>query len=116
MPRDIHIAAPRALAFSDLVAAAAEVDASLVVRGLFHGSVIQLVNADDEAILTVENSRQLLVSADARRIAPDLVLPVGDLWWIEATAPWGTTGTAGVAVTEALALILHGSTVVEDGS
>ena len=116
MPRDIHIASPRPLGLDDLVAAGAEVDATLAVRGLMKGSVIQLVNAEDTAVLTIENSRQLLDTADASRIAPAITLPEPDVWWTEATAPWGVAGLAGVAISEALARILGGSLVVEDGS
>jgi hypothetical protein len=121
MPRDIHLASPRPLRLADLVAAGAEVDETLAVRGLQHGSVIQLVDAGDIAILTVENSRQLIDAADAKRIAPNLAIPDavslgGEVWWTEASAPWGTAGEAGVAVTEALARIMNGTLIVEDGS
>jgi hypothetical protein len=116
MPRDIHLASPRPLSLRDLVAAGAGVDDSLAVRALFHGTVLQLVNEGDVAILTIESSRKLADPADAHRIAPGLVPPKGELWWTEATAPWGVDGVTGVAVAEALSRKLGGAMIVEDGS
>jgi hypothetical protein len=116
MPRDIHLAAPRPVSLRDLVAAGAEVDGSLAVRALLGGTVLQLVDETDVAILTIENSRRLLDPADALRIAPALAIPNEELWWTEAIAPWGAAGTRGVAVAEALTRVLGGAMVVEDGS
>ena len=116
MPRDIHLAAPRPLSLHDLVVAGAEVDDSLAVRALFHGTVLQLVDESDVAILTIENSRRLVDPADAHRIAPFLLFPEGELWWTEATTPWGAAGTLGVAVAEAVTRAVGGSVAIEDGS
>ncbi len=116
MPRDIHLAAPRPLSLRDLVAAGAEIDGSLAVRALLKGTVLQLVDETDVAILTIESSRRLVDPADALRIAPTLAIPDGELWWTEATAPWGAAGTLGVTVAEALTRVLGGAIVVEDGS
>ena len=116
MPRDIHLASPRPLSLRDLVAAGAEVDETLVVRGLFHGTVLQLVDETDVAVVTIETSRLLVDPADALRIAPQLILPGGELWWTEATTPWGPGGTVGVSIAGALARVLDGAMIVEDGS
>jgi hypothetical protein len=117
MPREIYLVTPEAVTFEAVIRAAAEVDQSLALRGLYGGSALQLVGADDRAVLTCESSRPLADGADARRVTRGLDLPeTGDVWWTEAFVPWGAAGDPGVAVMVGVARRLGGQVKVEDGT
>lgn len=116
MPRELYLLTSEPVQFAALVAAAAEVDDSLLLRGLYGGAALQLVGADERAVLTIENSRLLADPFDARRVTRGLDLGAAEVWWTEAVAPWGAGGDPGVAVVRGLARLLGGQVRVEDGT
>jgi hypothetical protein len=115
MPRELYLVTPQPVQFEALVAAAAQVDDSLLVRGLYGGAALQLVGAEDQAVLTLENSRLLADPFDARRVTPGLDVSGSEVWWTEAVVPWGAAADSGVAVIEGLARLLGGQLRVQDG-
>ena len=115
MPRELYLLTPAPVQFDTLVAAAAEVDDSLLLRGLYGGAAVQLVGADDQAVLTIENSRLLADPFDARRVTRGLDVSEAEVWWTEAVVPWGAAGDPGVAVAKGVARLLGGQLRVEDG-
>ena len=117
MPREIYLVTPQAVDFEAVVRAAAEVDESLLLRGLYGGAALQLVGSDDQAVLTCDSSRLLADVADARRVTRGMELPdARDVWWTEAFVPWGAAGDAGVAVMVGVVRRLGGQVKVEDGT
>jgi hypothetical protein len=117
MPREVYLATPEAVTFEALVRAAAEVDDALRLRGLYGGSALQLVGADDRAVLTCESSRLLADGSDLRRVTRGLEpTAASEVWWTEAFVPWGSAGDPGVAVLVGLARRLGGQVKVEDGT
>jgi hypothetical protein len=117
MPREVYLLTPEAVTFEVLVRAAAEVDQSLGLRGLYGGTALQLVGPDDRAVLTCEGSRPLADLADAGRVTRGLELTSTDeVWWTEAFVPWGPVGDPGVAVMAGVARRLGGQLKVEDGT
>jgi hypothetical protein len=115
MPRELYLLTPEPVQLEALVAAAAGVDDSLLLRGLYSGAALQLVGADDRAVLTIENSRLLADPFDARRVTRGLDAGEGEMWWTEAVVPWGAAGDPGVAVVDGVARLLRGQLRVEDG-
>ena len=116
MPRELYLVTSAPVDIESLVRAAADVDANLLLRGLYGGAALQMVGDEDRAVLTVENSRLLADGFDARRVTRGLELPDGEIWWTEATAPWGSVGDPGVAVLQRLAQAMDGQLRVEDGT
>ena len=115
MPREISLVSVEPLTLTVLVEAAAQVDGTLVPRLLGHGAAIQLVDTDDLAVITVDTSRLVRDSYDVERVVGPLPFD-GDVWWTEATAPWGRAGEPGVAVARAAAQLLAAVIRVEDGT
>jgi hypothetical protein len=115
MPREIYLVSREPLTLEALVAAGVQVDGELVPRGLFDGNATQLLDLDDVAVLTVENSRLLQDTADLERIVGPLPL-TGDAWWTEATAPWGPAGETGVRIAYVLGELLGARVQVEEGA
>jgi hypothetical protein len=116
MPRELYLVTSEPVSIEVVIAAAAEVDDQLLLRGLYGGAALQLVGADDRAVLTIENSRRLADPFDARRVTRGLELADAEVWWTEATARWGTGGDPGVAVVRGIARLLGGQLRVEDGT
>ncbi len=116
MPREIYLLTPVPVVIEALLAAAAEVDDQLGVRALYDGAALQLVGDDGDAVLTVQGSRLLQDSADVARVTRGLEVPAGQVWWAEATAPWGPSGLTGVVIARGLAAVLRGAVRVEDGT
>ena len=117
MPRELYLVTAEPVIFEAVIRAAAEVDDTLALRGLYDGRVLQLVGADEErAVLTLQSSRQLVDTFDVRRVTRGLGVREGEAWWTEALAPWGTVGDPGVAVLTRLADRLGGQLRVEDGT
>lgn len=122
MPRELYLVTAEPLTFEAVIRAAAEVDDSLGLRGLYDGRVLQLVGPDDRAVLTLQSSRQLVDTFDVRRVTRGLEGPGrpewfdGGAWWTEALAPWGPVGDPGVAVLTRVAGRLDGRLLVEDGA
>lgn len=117
MPREMYVLSKRAVDFEALVVAGAHVDDQLALRTLYEGAAWQLVDRDDVAVLTISSSRELKPATDAARVTrglPGAGAEV-DLWWTEATAPWGAAGEHGVAIVQALAGLIDGQVRVEDG-
>jgi len=129
MPRELYLLTPEPVQFETLVAAAAEVDDSLLLRGLYGGAAVQLLGAasisggappeppgvEDQAVLTLENSRLLADPFDVRRVTRGLQVDEAEVWWTEAVVPWGAAGDPGVAVVQGVARLLGGQLHVEDG-
>lgn len=116
MPRDIALVTPVPVTIEPLLRAAAAVDGDLALRTLLTGSAVQLVDADDVAVLTLANSRRIDDPAEIARVVPGLPLPDGELWWTEAVAPWGPRGAAGGDIVGGLARALGGTVRIEDGT
>lgn len=102
MPREITFVSTEPLGFAALVDAGVEVDGSLVPRSVLEGWIIQLVDLDDRAVLSIEQSRQIDESYDVERMTGSQFF-AQPLWWTEATAPWGRAGEKGVRIARALA-------------
>ena len=102
MPREIALVSTEPVDLTDVLAAAVGVDYRLGPREILGGWVLQLVDRDDLAVLTVEQSRRLDQTRDVARILGGEV-PPGAVWWTEASAPWGQAGEVGVRVARALA-------------
>jgi hypothetical protein len=116
MPRELYLVTPTPVNIEALVAAAAVVDDQLGMRALYGGAALQLVDDNDLAVLTIENSRLLQDSLDAKILTSGLDLGGGELWWTEAVCPWGASGEPGVAVAAGIARVLGGQLKVEDGT
>lgn len=116
MPRELYLVTSEPVTFEAVIRAAAEVDDSLALRALYDGRVLQLVGADDRAVLSLQSSRQLVDTFDVRRVTRGLEGPGVGAWWTEALAPWGSVGDPGVAVMTRVAHRLGGQLRVEDGS
>ena len=116
MPREAYLVSAVPVDLEAVIRAAAEVDDTLGLRGLYDGAVLQLVGDDDRAVLTVESSRRLDDLADVARVTRGLTPPDDAAWWTEAMVPWGAVGDPGVAVLEALTDRLGGALKVEDGT
>lgn len=121
MPREMSLTSTRPLTLETLVAAGAAVDGSLVPRSLFEGWALQLVRAEPGepavAVLTVELSRQIADRGDLERLTGPVPIPVGaEVWFTEATAPWGPAGETGVAIVRQLGALLGARVIVEDGT
>jgi hypothetical protein len=116
MPRELYLVTPTPVNIEALVAAAAVVDDQLGMRALYGGAALQLVDDNDVAVLTIENSRLLQDSLDAKILTSGLDLGGGELWWTEAVCPWGASGEPGVAVAAGIARVLGGQLKVEDGT
>ena len=117
MPRELYLVTAEPVTAEVVVRAAAEVDDRLALRGLYGGAALQLVGADDRAVLTVQSSRRLADVSDLCRVTRGLLVSPGDeAWWTEALAPWGAAGDPGVAVVAGVARRLGGQLRVEDGT
>ena len=116
MPRELYLVTPTPVNIEALVAAAAVVDDQLAMRALYGGVALQLVDDNDMAVLTIENSRLLQDSLDAGLMTFGLDLGGSGLWWTEAVCPWGASGEPGVEVACGIARVLGGQLRVEDGT
>jgi len=116
MPREAYLLTTEPVILEALVLAAAQVDDQLGLRALYGGAALQLIGPDDQAVLTIDNSRLLMDTIDAERVTRGLEMPGAEAWWTEATMPWGSGGDPGVAVVEGLARICGGRLRVEDGT
>jgi hypothetical protein len=114
MPREIYLVSRDPLTLPVLLEASAQVDGILVPRLLNEGVALQLVDLDDVAVITLDNSRLLAESGDVERITGPLP-GSGELWWTEATAPWGRAGESGVRIARAIGELLGGRVQVEEG-
>jgi len=114
MPREIYVVSRQPLTFEVLLEAAARVDGSLVPRMINSGVLTQLVDTDDVAVLTLDNSRLLSRTTDVERIIGPLPT-TGEVWWTEATAPWGRAGVVGVRIARAIGDLLGARVQVEEG-
>ena len=114
MPREIYLLSRQPLTLPVLLDACARVDGTLVPRLLNEGVALQLVDQDDVAVITLDNSRLLADPSDAERITGPLPSS-GELWWTEATAPWGRAGEPGVRIARAIGELLGARVQVEEG-
>lgn len=115
MPREICLISDEPVTLPVLVEAGATVDGTLVPRALFDGWVIELVDVDDVAVLSIELSRPIEDAYDLARLTGRLT-GAGAVWWTEATAPWGPRGEPGVRIARALADLLCARLILHDGS
>lgn len=115
MPREMSLTSGRPLDLPTLVEAGASIDGTLAPRTLFGGWAIQLVDASDVAVLTVELSRRLEDGWDLERLTGFPAPPHAELWFTEATAPWGPAGEPGVEVVRRLGELMDARVIVEEG-
>jgi hypothetical protein len=114
MPREISLVSTSPLTLEALVAAGVRVDGTLVPRTLFDGWLVQLVDVDDVAVLSVELSRRIEDAGDLERLTGPLPT-TSAVWWTEATAPWGVRGESGVRIARALGEVLGARVLVHEG-
>lgn len=116
MPREVIVLAPRPLTARDIATVGRDIDPLLGIRAIADGNAVQLVDDEDGAVLTLENSRRIDVLDDVVRVlGPDHGSEVG-WWWIEGSAPWGDRGVRGTVFARRLADLLGGRIRVEDGA
>jgi hypothetical protein len=110
MPREFALVTAAPVDLPAIVTAAAAVDDTLVVRALASGQVLQLVDGDDEPVLTIQGSRLIERGDDIRRLSPVLAQGAGDgeRYWSEAFAPWTPAGERASAIVGHLARALGG--------
>ena len=78
MPRELYLVTVEPVTFEAVIRAAAEVDDTLALRGLYDGRLLQLVGADEErAVLSLQSSRQLVDTFDVGRVTRGLDGPDG---------------------------------------
>ncbi|KQO82427.1 MULTISPECIES: hypothetical protein [unclassified Frigoribacterium] len=114
MPRDITILSPQAPDGLDLATAARAIDESYGVRPIDGATAHQVFARGGRALLTVYGAQELATVGEIERLLPDppeVRLPV---FWIDASAPLGDDGEAGVSVALRLALALDAVCIVED--
>ena len=112
MPRELRLVSAEPATGAHVLLAAVEVDGSLVPRLLYDGWVTQLVDHDDVAVVSIEQSREIEDTTDLERLT-GLRVPTGPCWLTEATAPWGPAGEVGIEVVRALARLLEAQLSVE---
>ncbi|GAA4623164.1 hypothetical protein [Cellulomonas oligotrophica] len=127
MPREIVLLAPVPPGTLALVEAGAAVDPELTLRSLHEGGVHQVVRSDPDdpapeagtAVLSLSQPRRVDGPDEVRRLLPVLTALPGwtaePFWWVDAVAPWGDAGRAGLAVAQEMATRLGGVCVVQDG-
>ena len=115
MPREMSLTSGRPLDLPTLVEAGSALDGTLAPRTLFGGWAIQLVDLADVAVLTVELSRQLSDGWDLEQLTGGPAPSHAELWFTEATAPWGPAGEPGVQIMQRLGELMDGRVIVEEG-
>jgi len=120
VPREIYLLSADPITVAQVAVAGVEIDPDLVLRGIANGNATQLLDAEDEAVLTIENSRKLADPADALTLLPQQprrlgALEPGECWWTQAVAPWSRRGTIGTRITTRLAELLNARLWIEDG-
>jgi hypothetical protein len=130
VPREISLVSPVPVTLPVLVEAAVAVDGGLVPRRIFGGWAMQLVDGHDVAVLTIELSHRVEDTFDIVRLTrlsgvPDQLGPSRagagegevprELWWTEATAPWGRAGEPGVDIVRGLGELIGARILVEEG-
>lgn len=114
VPREITILSPEAPDGLDLASAAHAVDESYGVRPIDGATAHQVFARGGRALLTVYGAQELNTSGEIERLLtdpPEVRLPV---FWVDAIAPLGEDGEAGVSVALRLALALDAVCIVED--
>lgn len=110
MPREFSLVTAAPVDLPAIVTAAATVDATLAVRALASGQVVQLVDTQDEAVLTIQGSRLIERADDIQRLSAGLAEGAGpgERYWSEAFAPWTPAGERASAIVGELARTLGG--------
>jgi hypothetical protein len=114
VPRDITILSPQAPDGLDLATAARAIDESYGVRPIDGATAHQVFARGGRALLTVYGAQELSTVGEIQRLLPDppeVRLPV---FWIDASAPLGDDGEAGVSVALRLALAMDAVCIIED--
>jgi hypothetical protein len=114
VPRDITILSPQAPDGLDLATAARAIDESYGVRPIDGATAHQVFARGGRALLTVYGAQELSTVGEIQRLLPDppeVRLPV---FWIDASAPLGDDGDAGVSVALRLALAMDAVCIIED--
>lgn len=114
MPVEVYLVSREPMTLDMVVRAALVVDDQLVPLRLCENGPVQLVDCDDVAVLTVDNSRPLADTRDLQRLLGPLPAD-RDLWWTEATAPWTAAGAVGIEIARGIGRLLHARIQVEDG-
>jgi hypothetical protein len=132
VPREIVILAPRHVTLEDVVEAAATVDPGLSLRVVAKGAFTQLVNDDEQVVVSIGQPSPLLAPDEVGRLHPNLAVQpevlaavrnadpaaeTGSLpTWTEAHAPLTEAGATGGAVCTAIARHVGGTCHVQDGT
>lgn len=130
MPREIVILAPRPVTLEDVIRGAAAVDSDLFVRVIAHGAFTQLVNDDDQVIVSIGQPSLLRAPGEIERLLPGVPVspevldaargagpdsdPEALPTWTEAHAPLTEVGELGNAVCGSIAQYVGGTCVIQD--
>jgi hypothetical protein len=132
VPREIVILAPRPVTLEDVVQGAAAVDPDLFLRVIAKGAFTQLVNDDEQVVVSIGQPSLLLAPDEIERLLPGVPVrpevleaarsagpdadPGSLPTWTEAHAPVAGVGEVGSAVCESIARHVGGICVVHDGT
>lgn len=132
MPREIVILAPRLVTLEDVIRGAAAVDSDLFVRVIAHGAFTQLLNDDEQLVVSIGQPALLRVPDEIERLLPGVPVspevleaargvgpdstPESLPTWTEAHAPLTEVGELGNTVCESIARYVGGTCVVQDNT
>ncbi|GAA4719527.1 hypothetical protein [Promicromonospora umidemergens] len=130
MPREIVILAPRPVTLEDVIRGAREVDPHLFIRVIAHGAFTQLLNDDEQLVVSIGQPALLRAPDEIERllpgvpVSPELLEAARDAGpdstpeslptWTEAHAPLTEVGELGNTVCESIARYVGGTCVVQD--
>lgn len=114
MPRDAVLLSPIGVNLEAVLRAAAEVDAQLQVRSLYDGAALQLVDAEGQAVITVQHSTLLANAHEVERLLPSAPGVQPPLWWSEAYIPWRDNGQPGLDILSKLGAQIGATIVLEE--
>ncbi|MDN5724537.1 MAG: hypothetical protein L0G99_01215 [Propionibacteriales bacterium] len=110
MPREFALISTKPIGVEAVAAVAGAANPRLGLRTLFGGWAVQLLDAGDTGVLTIEVSRWL--ETPPAQHAGDC--GDGGVWWTEASAPWGSAGAQGAQLVRALASNAGAELITED--
>ncbi|PZF63728.1 hypothetical protein DEI81_06410 [Curtobacterium sp. MCBD17_013] len=112
VPRDVTLLSRKPVDLREVAEAIVAHADGWGVRALDDGSVLQVCRDADHPVISVLGVHRVDAASEVERILPDAPpLPV-PLWWVDAVAPYGPDGEAGVAAAEEAARALDAVCIV----